>query len=377
MSPRILRAMRMIHGLFQTILRTISALREAAGYIYTFLRAFISPRATLAARVLAAESQLAVYKRRIEEKNQPRPRFTQAFRLLWVLLSRVWGSWHQMAYLMQPATVKRWHTRAFRLYWRWKSRRQPGRPPIAKEMRDLIRQPNRENPLWSADRIRDTLRLLDSDPPSSDTIRKYMLRPKTPPDKPTAWLPFLRNHLEVSWAMHFFTVVTANFSFLYVFVVFEHGRRRVIHFATTYHPSMEWVIQQLREATPFGRQPRYLFRDNDGIYGHGVRAFLDGCGIEEVRTAYRSPWQNPYVERFVGTLRRELLDHVIVLNEKHLNRLLREYIERYYHASRPHLGLNGDTPVATKKRELVQGPIRLISFPVCGGLHHRYERVAA
>ena len=120
----------------------------------------------------------------------------------------------------------------------------------------------------------------------------------------------LHNHLEVSWAMDFFTVITLGFSFLYVFVVFEHGRRRVIHLATTYHPSMEWVIQQLREATPFGRQPRFLFRDNDGIYGHGVRKFLDSSNIEEVRTAYRSPWQSPYIERFLGTLRRELLDHV-------------------------------------------------------------------
>ena len=177
--------------------------------------------------------------------------------------------------------------------------------------------------------------------------------------------------------MDFFTVVMAGFSFLYVFVVFEHGRRKVVHFATTYHPSMTWVIQQLREATLFGRQPRYVFRDNDGIYGHQVRAFFDSCGIEEVRTAYRSPWQNPYIERFVGTLRRELLDHVIVLSERQLNRLLREYIEQYYHTGRPHQGLNGDTPVATKKPGMVNGPTKLISFPVCGGLHHRYERVAA
>ena len=246
---------------------------------------------------------------------------------------------------MQPATVKRWHTTGFRLYWRRKSRGRPGRPPVPKEMRDLIRRLSRENPLWSAERIGDTLRLLGFDPPCDDTIRKYMHHPKTHPDKPSNWLPFLRNHLEVSWAMDFFTVVTLNFSFLYVFVVFGHGRRRVIYLATTYHPSMEWVIQQLREATPFGRQPRFLFRDNDGIYGDGVRKFLDSCNIEEVRTAYRSPWQNPYIERFFGTLRRELLDHVIVLNERHLNRLLREYIEQYYHRARPHQGLDRDTPI--------------------------------
>ena len=140
---------------------------------------------------------------------------------------------------------------------------------------------------------------------------------------------------------------------------------------------MEWVIQQLREATPFGHQPRYLFRDNDGIYGDGVRAVLDRCTIEEVRTAYRSPWQSPYVERFVGTLRRELLDHVIVLSERHLNRLLRDFIDDYYHVARPHQGLDGDTPIAGKKPKPIEGSSKLISFPVRGGLHHRYERVAA
>jgi transposase InsO family protein len=204
-----------------------------------------------------------------------------------------------------------------------------------------------------------------------------MDQPRHQPEKTANWLPFLRNHLDVSWAMDFFTVITVGFSSLYVFVILEHGRRRVIHFSTTYHPSMAWVIQQLREATPFGRQPRYLFHDNDGIYGHGVRRFLDSRNIEEVRTAYRSPWQNPYIERLVGTLRRELLDHVIVLSERHLNRLLGEFIEQYYHYDLPHQGLDGDTPVATKKPEGGDGAIELLSFPICGGLHHRYERLAA
>ena len=140
---------------------------------------------------------------------------------------------------------------------------------------------------------------------------------------------------------------------------------------------MDWVIQQLREATPFGRQLRYLFRDNDGMYGEGVPAFLKSCGIEEVRTAYRSPWQNPYVERFIGTLRRELLDHVIVLSERHLTRMLKDFIDNYCHTARPHQGLHGDTPVVGEIPPPINGPSKLISFPVCGGLHHRYERVAA
>ncbi len=140
---------------------------------------------------------------------------------------------------------------------------------------------------------------------------------------------------------------------------------------------MNWVIQQLRETMPFGLQPKYLFRDNDGIYGTGVRAFLDSCGIEEVRTAYRSPWQNPFVERFIGTLRREMLHHVIVLGQRHLERILREFIDDYYHVARPHQGLNGDTPFSQTKQSEISGPSKLISIPVLGGLHHRYVRIAA
>jgi putative transposase len=334
-------------------------------------------RTSLSARLLAAESQLACGSNRIQQRKEPKPRFSEAFRFLWVCLSLAWDQWQDWAHLMRPATVKSWHTRAFKFYWRWKSRSKGGRPPISKEMRELIRQLSKDNPLWSPERIRDTLALLGYDPPHEDTIRKYMGMPRNPRDRSTTWLPFLRNHLDVSWAMDFFTVVTANFSFLYVFVVLDHGRRKVIHFAVTYNPTMEWVIQQLREATPFGLQPRYMFRDNDGIYGHGVKAFLESCGIEEVRTAFRSPWQNPYVERFGGTLRRELLDHVIVLSEGHLYRLLKEFVEEYYHVARPHQGIDADTPISTAKPKTVGGPSKLISFPVCGGLHHRYERVAA
>ncbi len=182
--------MREICCLFQIILETVSDLRRIAGYIYTFVLALISSRVTLAARVLAAESQLAECKRRIEKKDQTRLRFTQAFKLLWVFLSRVWDPWHQVARLMQPATVKRWHTAAFRLYWRRKSSRHGGRPAVPRQMRDLIRRLSRENPLWGAQRIGDTLRLLGCDPPCSDTIRKYMFRPKKP-DKSVNWLPFL------------------------------------------------------------------------------------------------------------------------------------------------------------------------------------------
>jgi putative transposase len=369
--------MRTILSMLSAVCDVIRCLHELLGYGLKFLLALCQPKAVLAVRLLAVESQLAVHMRRIEQKQEPRPRFTAGFRFLWVALSKLWSGWESCAHLMQPATVKRWHTTAFRLFWRWKSRVRTGRPPITKAMQDLIRKLSRENPLWGAERILQTLELLGYHPPCDDTIRKYMVKPRKPRKKSTTWLPFLRNHLDVSWAIDFFTVTTVRFTTLYVFIILDHGRRQVIHTATTYAPSMKWVIQQLREAMPFGRQPRYLFRDNDGIYGHGVGAFLKACGIEEVRTAYRSPWQNPYCERFVGTLRRELLDHVIVLGQRHLDRLLDEFIEDYYHTARPHQGLEGGTPIPQEKPKEIAGPSKLVSIPILGGLHHRYVRVAA
>jgi len=285
--------MRTILTMLWAVSDVIRCLGELLGYGLKFLLTLCQPKAVLAVRLLAVESQLAVYMRRIQQKQEPRPRFTTSFRFLWVVLSKLWGGWEACAHLMQPATVKRWHTTAFRLFWRWKSRPR-GRAPVSRQMQGLIRKLSRENALWGAGQIRDTLLLLGYDPPCEDTVRKYMVRPRKPRMRSTTWLPFLRNHVDVSWAIDFFTVTTVRFAILYVFVVLDHGRRRVIHFATTYAPSMEWVIQQLREVTPFGRQPRYLFRDNDGIYGHGVPAFLKRCGIREVRTAYRSPWQNGY-----------------------------------------------------------------------------------
>ena len=276
---------------------------------------------------------------------------------------------------MEPATVKKWHTAAFRIFWRWKSK--PGRPEITAEMQALIRRLSTENSLWGAERVREQLALLGYDPPCADTILKYMARPRRPRTPSTTWLPFLHNHLGVSWAIDFCTVPTLTFRTLFVFVVLEHGRRKVLHWNVTSAPSMAWVVQQLREAMPYGVQPRYLFRDNDGIYGNGVRAFLDSCGIEEVRTAFRSPWQNPFIERYVGTLRRELLDHVIVLSERHLEHLLTQFIERYYHTDWPHQGLEGATPFPPPEPPECTGPTKLVATPVLGALHHTYRRVAA
>jgi transposase InsO family protein len=324
--------------------------------------------------VLAAESQLALCQERLESQGVRRHRFSESFRWLWILLSGGWEDWARYARLMQPATVKRWHEWGFRLFWRWKSRRR-GRPAIAPHLRALIRRMSRENRLWGAERIRDAIARLGFPKLDVETVRNYMAGGGTFRQRSSTWLTFLRNHLQVSWAIDFFTVTTVGFGRLYVFVVLEHGRRRVVHWAISAGPTMAWVIQQLREATPFGLQPQYLFRDNDRIYGQGVAGFLKSCQIEEVRTAYGCPWQNPFVERFGGSLRHEVLDHVIVLNEAHLERLLKEYIEEYYHTERPHQGLEGQTPEPSPRP--LQPPSNVIAIPVLGGLHHRYVRVAA
>jgi len=369
--------MKTLETFFYTVLKCLYFGKQLLGYLMVFLSAFFRQRASLGCELVALRSQLTFYQESIRHKKQPRPRFQPAFRLLWVLLSRVWGRWKFVAALMKPKTVLQGRQEAFLQWWRWKSRRKVGRPAISPDRRALIRRLSRENVLWSAETIHGHLVLLGLDPPCPDTIRKYMIRPKGGTGKSQSWLTFLRNHLQVSWAMDFFTFPTIHFQILYGFVVLNHSRRQVVHFGVTAHPTMTWVIQQLREATPFGLQPRSMFCDHDGIYGDEVSRFLVGTGIEEVKSAYRSPWQNPFVERFGGTLRRELLDHVLIFSEGHLKRLLKEFIEEYYHIARPHQGLDGDPPIAAAKPEPVTGASRLVSIPVVGGLHHRYLRVAA
>ena len=349
----------------------LGVLLQLVGYLLRFCWALLLPRAVTAAQLVAVQSQLAVELNRSSGQRKRHSQFSPAFRMLWVVLSKFLDGWEELVHLMKPETVKRWHTRAFRAWWRWKSK--AGRKPVALEIQQLIRRLSKENPLWGAERVREVLLLMGYEAPGEDTVRKCMVKPSKPRPATTNWLTFLRNHLDCSWAMDLFIVTTLRFQVLYVFLVFDHARREVVHVAVTLNPTMEWVIQQLREAMPFGEQPRYLLRDNDGIYGHGVHAFLISCGILEVRTAYRSPWQNPYIERFIGTLRRELLDHVIVLNQAHLERLLREFIEDYYHPARPHQGLAGETPMP----QVPPGEGELISVPVVGGLHHRYYRAAA
>ena len=330
-----------------------------------FFRAFLVNRSGLALENLALRQQLGVFRR-----SAPRPRIRCGDRVFWAWLSRWWPGWRSVLVIVSPATVVRWHRQGFRLYWRRKSMGAPGRPGTDAEVRRLIRRMSRDNPLWGAPRIRDELRLLGHDVAAS-TAARYMGRRTTPPS-PT-WRSFLRNHAGSLASIDFFVVPTVTFRLVYGLVVLRHDRRRVVHYNVTARPTAAWVAQQIREAFPFEAAPRFLIRDNDGVYGDSLREHLEGLGIEEVRIAPRSPWQNPFVERLIGSIRRECLDHVLVPNESHLKSLLGSYFS-YYNHCRTHRSLDGNAPCPREVEPAGRGQI--VAVPQVGGLHHRYTRAA-
>lgn len=296
----ILMGMKVTLTLLGHLCRCLGVLLQLLRYSLSFCWALLLPRAVTAAQLLAFQSQLAVELNRSSAPRKRHHEFSPAFRILWVVLSKCLDGWEELVHVMKPETVKRWHTRAFRAWWRWKSK--SGRKPVALELQRLIRRLSKENPLWGAARIRDVLLLMGYEAPGEDTVRKYMVKPRKPRSPSTSWLPFLPNHVDCSWAIDFFTVTTLRFQVLYVFLVFDHARRKVLHFAITPNPTMEWVIQQLREAIPFGEQPRYLFRDNDDIYGRGVPQ--DKAG----RANARRTWEGGELP---GELSAELLARLI------------------------------------------------------------------
>ncbi len=267
----------------------------------------------------------------------------------------------------------RWHRAGFRLYWKLisKVRRPVGRRQTSKEARELIFRMVVENPVWGAPRIHGELLMLGYDV-SERTISRWMKRAPRDPDPAKRWLAFLRNHREVIAAMDFFTVSTITFNLLYCFFVISHDRRRILHFNVTNHPTSLWIVHQLREAFPFESASRFLIFDRDAKYGLEVPAAVRSLKIGPIRTSFESPWQNGVAERWVESCRRDLLDHVIAVNERHLKRLLSEYV-RYYHEDRTHLGLGKGTPNG-RIRSVTSG--RVLSQERLGGLHHRYDRAA-
>jgi putative transposase len=315
---------------------------------------------------LALRQQLAVLKR-----SAKRPRLRQRDRIFWVWLRRLWKGWQSCLVVVQPETVVKWHRQGFRLYWRWKSRRRkPGRPRIEPEIRHLIRRMSQENPIWGAPRIQAELRLLGHDIAES-TVVLYIDRSRKPPS-PT-WRTFLRNHAAQIAAVDFFTVPTVTFNVLYCLVILRHSDRRILHTNVTAHPSAQWTGNQVVQAFPYDSAPRFLLRDNDSIYGEAFHSQVTHMGIEEIATAYRSPWQNAYVERVIGSIRRECLDHMIVLGENHLRCILDEYVE-YYNTVRTHQSLGRNSPTPREVEPPANGHV--VATPYLGGLHHRYSRAA-
>jgi putative transposase len=327
---------------------------------------FRSP-AALRLENLALRHQLAVYQQTIH-----RPRLRPSDRLFWAWLSRLWPGWQATLAFVQPRTVIAWQQQRFRDHWRHLSQRsKPGRPTIAKEVRDLIHTMWQTNPTWGAPRIVGELRKLGIEVAKS-TVEKYRVRPQRP-SSPT-WKTFLTNHVQDLVALDFFVVPTVTHTVLFVLLILAHHRRRVVHFNVTEHPTAEWTTQQVVDAFPWDEAPRYLLRDRDRIYSVLFRQRVRHMGIEEVITAPWSPWQNPYVERLIGSMRRECLDHVVVLHERHLRRLLTEYL-RYYHRWRTHRALDMDCPRPRPVQQPRDGSIWEV--PEVGGLHHHYERRAA
>ncbi len=335
--------------------------------VLAYLASWFQSRHAMQLEILALRHQLAVY-----QHGGKRPKLRPADRLFWAWLSHLWSGWRQALEFVQPRTVIAWQKKRFRNFWRRVSQNgKPGRPTISKEVQELIRDMWQSNPTWGSPRIVGELRKLGIHVAKS-TVEKY--RPKSiKPPSPT-WKAFLANHVNDIVACDFFTVPTATFRVLFVFIILAHERRRIVHFNVTEHPTAQWTAQQLVEAFPWDTAPRYLLRDRDAIYSAGFQDRVSHMGIEEVKTAPRSPWQSPCVERVIGSIRREALDHVIVLNERHLRRILRSYVD-YYHDWRTHLSLEMDVPASRAVQPVEVGPVR--KLPEVGGLHYHYERIAA
>ncbi len=322
--------------------------------------------------VLQLENLVLRHQIEILKRSAPkRARLTRADRVLFTWLLRLWPQVARAIRIVHPKTLARWHRQGFRAYWRWKSRPRGGRPKASTELRALIRQISAQNPLWGAPRIHGELLKLGFEI-SQSTVSKYM--PRRPADPDQTWKTFLRNHMDCTASIDFLVVPTLSFKLLFVLVVLSHDRRQLIHFAVTANPTAEWTAQQITEAFPWDEAPRFLIRDRHRTYGRVFRDRMAAMEITEAPTAPRSPWQNGYVERLIGSIRRECLDHVIVGNERHLARVLKSYFS-YYNRTRTHLALDKDAPFPRPRATTNEGQI--VTFPEVGGLHHRYERLAA
>jgi Integrase core domain len=316
------------------------------------------------------EAELLILRHQLNVLRQRAPRrlyFRWADRALFVWLYRGFPRILDTIAVVRPETVVRWHRMGFAAYWRWKSRPLGGRPWIRKEVRDLIRRMSFENPLWGAPKIHGELLKIGIEVAQS-TVAKYMV-PRQ--DRPLqTWKTFLHNHAEGIASIDLFVVPTVRFEQLFGFLVLGHGRRRLIWHAVTTNPTAEWLARQITEAFPWDTAPKYLIRDNDRAFGSVCTRRVQAMGIRDRPTSFRSPWQNGYVERLIGSIRRECTDHLIVFNADHLRRILAKYVA-YYNDTRTHVSLEKDAPYARAIERLGD----VVAYPILGGLHHRYARI--
>jgi transposase InsO family protein len=326
-------------------------------------RSFFLPRSRLQIEILLLRHQLSVLRRTAPR----RPRLSNGDRLLLVWLSQLWPGVLRSLTILRPETVVRWHRMGWRAYWRWRSRAQPGRPKLAAEIRALVREISLANPLWGAPHVHGELMKLGVEVAQS-TVSKYMARERRPPGQ--SWSTFLRNHADGIASIDLLVVPTITFKMLYAFVVLRHERRQLILIGVTAHPTAEWLARQISETFPWDTAPRYLVRDRDRAYGRAFRRRLRSMGIRDRPTTPGSPWQNPFVERLIGSIRRECLDHLVVVNEAHLRRALISYAG-YYNGARTHIALEKDTPLG----RTIQRVGRVIRIPHLGGMHHTFARI--
>ncbi len=340
---------------------------EALSLLFSFLKSGLRNRTELALENLALRQQLAILKR-----ERPHARLRRRDRLFWVSLSAIWQRWRESLIVVKPVTVVRWHRKAFALYWTYLSKHgAAGRPGTGKDIRKLVCKMADANPTWGSPRIHGELQKLGIKI-SERTVARLMPKQRKPPSQ--TWHTFLDNHVKDLVAIDFIVVPTATFRILFVLVVLAHDRRRIVHFNVTEHPTARWTGEQMIQAFPDGTEPKYLLRDRDNIYGEEFREQIQAIGIEEIMTAPRSPWQNPFCERLIGSVRRDCLNHVIILGESHLRKILARYFD-YYHKYRTHLSLDKDAPERRPIQDAILGEV--IEIPEVGGLHHHYERRAA
>jgi transposase InsO family protein len=332
-------------------------------FVLTVLAAPFKSKSRLEAENAALRHQLIVLRRKVHGRVQ----LTNKDRWFFIQLYRWFPSIKQVLTIVRPETLVRWHRAGFRCYWRWKSCPLGGRPQIKTEVRALIRQMSIENPLWGAPRIHGELLKLGFEVAQS-SVAKYMVKRHGPPSQ--GWRTFLRNHAPDIAAMDLFVVPTIGFDLLYGFVIVRLDRRDLVWINVTIHPTAEWIARQITEAFPWDDAPQYLIRDRDRIYGAVVTGRLRAMGIRDKPTAAASPWQNGFAERLIGSIRRECVDHIVVLGEAHLRRILQSYA-RYYNDIRTHRSLDKDAPVSRP----VQRTGSIKSHPILGGLHHHYIRV--